>query len=202
MNNADYPVTELSDREAELISLAKRAAEDSPDRSRKVGAVIVDGSMQVLTTGCNTLPLGLEHSDEHLQRPDKYEWTEHAERNALYAAAKEGKATAGCTMVMPWFPCIDCARAIVQSGITRVIAQFPDLSDPTWGPGFAKGLKLFAKAGVQFDAYVDHAPMASARAEGDHAESVANEGRPSVEALVSDWNARQEARAPRKVRSW
>jgi dCMP deaminase len=55
------------------------------------------------------------------ERPDKYLWTEHAERNAIYAAARVGIPLKGCVIYVDWIPCADCARAIVQSGITRVI---------------------------------------------------------------------------------
>jgi dCMP deaminase len=180
---------ELTEREAALLALAKRVSEDSPDRSRKVGAIIVDKDFSIVTTGCNTLPLGVEHEDKYLERPAKYDWTEHAERNAIFEAAKTGQATGECTMILPWFPCLPCARGMVQAGITRVIATYPDVTDPTWGPGFEIGLELFKKAGIQFDVFVDAQPVPAARAEGDHAVSVVDPDRPSVAALVEEWNA-------------
>lgn len=179
---------ELSDFENKLLDLARRVAEDSPDRSRKVGAVLVRPDGSIVSVGSNTLPEGVEHEDQYLERPAKYDWTEHAERNAIFTAAREGLATKGCTMVLPWFPCKECARAIVQSGVSRVIAQYPDVDDPTWGDGFRVGLQLFAKAGVRFDAYVDDTPMPSARAEGDHAHVHVDPDRPSVDELVQQWN--------------
>ena len=98
-----HPPVKLSRDEAILLAIARRAAEDSPDRSRKVGAVIVDALGDIVSVGCNTLPQGVEHSDEFLSRPAKYDWTEHAERNAIFDVAKSlGKSTDGCTMVLPW----------------------------------------------------------------------------------------------------
>lgn len=77
---------ELGLAETELITLARRVGADSPDRSRKVGAVLLGAAGSILTTGYNTLPEGVEHVDRYLDRPMKYDWTEHAERNAIYAA--------------------------------------------------------------------------------------------------------------------
>ena len=48
---------------------------------------------------------------------------EHAERNAIYNAARMGISLKGCTLYQtPMFPCSDCARGIIQSGITTVVS--------------------------------------------------------------------------------
>jgi dCMP deaminase len=51
-------------------------------------------------------------------------------------------------MYLPWFPCMDCARAIVQSGITTLVAYRPDLAHPQWGSDFNLALELLNEAGV------------------------------------------------------
>ncbi|PRY03196.1 hypothetical protein B0G73_11649 [Paraburkholderia sp. BL25I1N1] len=51
-------------------------------------------------------------------------------------------------MYLPWFPCVDCARAIVQAGITELIAFRPNLRDERWGPDFVVGLQMLEEAGV------------------------------------------------------
>ena len=55
--------------------------------------------------------------------PEKYQWTEHAERNAIYNAARNGVALEGARLYLNWggCPCSDCARAIIQVGIQEVI---------------------------------------------------------------------------------
>jgi dCMP deaminase len=52
-------------------------------------------------------------------------------------------------MFLPWFPCMDCARAIVQVGISDLIALRPDFSDPVWGEDFRYAIELFDEAGVR-----------------------------------------------------
>src|SRR5690606_1923869 len=69
---------------------------------------------------------------ERISPPDKYAWTEHAERNAIYAAAQRGTATAGCRMYLTWQPCADCARAIIQAGITAVVTGSLSTRDERW----------------------------------------------------------------------
>lgn len=94
----------------------------SKDRSTKVAAIIVDDNNSIISTGFNGFPRGCSHDndDKYHERPLKYSWTEHAERNAIYNAARRGIATAGCSMYCTWHPCTDCARSIVMAGITKL----------------------------------------------------------------------------------
>jgi dCMP deaminase len=186
MNPTEHPF-EPNEQETALLELAQRVAEHSPDRSRKVGVVLMDKDYKIITAGCNTLPLNIPHEDQYLTRPAKYDWTEHAERNAIYEAAREGHATKGCTIILPWFPCVECARAIVQAGVSRIVASYPDVDDPTWGAGFKIGLALFEKAGVQFD-ILQNIEAPQAIAEGVSAHNTDHRDRPSITQMVQEWN--------------
>jgi len=75
--------------------------------------------------GYNGMPRGIDDDvDERHERPTKYLWFEHAERNAIYNAASNGTALEGCTMYINSLPpCCDCARAIIQSGIIEVVVN-------------------------------------------------------------------------------
>ena len=86
-----------------------------------------------------------------LERPKKYAFIEHAERNAIYAAACKGEATAGGTLYCPWYACADCARAIIQAGIVRVIGhkQMFDRTPEHWKETIAYGNEMFREAGVE-----------------------------------------------------
>lgn len=61
--------------------------------------------------------------DDRWERPTKYEYVEHAERNAVYNAARIGTPLAGCRAYLNWepTPCIECTKAFIQSGIAEVI---------------------------------------------------------------------------------
>lgn len=67
---------------------------------------------------------------ERWERPLKYDFVEHAERNAVYNAARVGIPIAGCRAYLNWepYPCKDCAKAFIQAGITEVIG--PDIEFP------------------------------------------------------------------------
>ena len=109
------------------LELADHIGSWSKDRSTKVGCVIVGSANQILSLGYNGFPRGVnDYVPERHDRPAKYRWTEHAERNAIYNAARTGTNLTGGVLYVPWFPCIDCARGIVQAGIKAVVSTMPE----------------------------------------------------------------------------
>ena len=139
----------MADWDRRLMQLAIHIGEWSKDRRRSVGCVIVGPHKEVRATGFNGFPRGVDDvNDARQMPPDKYLWTEHAERNAIYNAARVGISLAGCHLYVGWFPCMDCARAIVQTGIQTVIAIRPDTNDPQWGRSFRAALELFDEVGI------------------------------------------------------
>lgn len=133
-----------------FMNLARAVGTASKDRSVKVGCVFVSWDETVLSTGNNGFPRGINDEVEgRHDRPEKYSWTEHAERNAIYNAARiGGVCLEGSRVFIPWFPCMDCARAIVQVGAQEVIAIKPDFDDPKWGADFRRVIVLFQEAAV------------------------------------------------------
>ena len=132
-----------------FMQMALTVASKSKDRSRKIGCVIVGKDNEVRSIGFNGFPRDVDDdNDARHDRPEKYAWTEHAERNAIYNAARVGIPTDNCILYTTWFPCIDCARGVVQSGIKKVITFEPELNDPQWGESFSKVLELFDEAGI------------------------------------------------------
>ena len=146
------------DWDTRFIQLARHIGEWSKDRSTKVGCVIVGPNNEVRCTGYNGCPRNVDDDNEERHaRPAKYIWTEHAERNAIYNAARTGVPVDGCRMYLPWCPCMECARAIVQSGISELVAIEPELDDPQWGEDFKVALLLFSEAGVRVRWYRENA---------------------------------------------
>jgi dCMP deaminase len=140
----------MADWDRRFMELARHVGQWSKDRSRRVGCVIVGPHNEVRAMGFNGFPRGVDDEIEVRHgRPTKYLWTEHAERNAIYNAARAGTSLEGCRMYIPWFPCMDCARAIVQVGIKELVAIKPDLVDEQWGEAFQTALELFAETGVR-----------------------------------------------------
>jgi dCMP deaminase len=136
------------------LGLATWVAGKSKDRSTKVGAVIVDDDNAIISTGFNSFPRGVDDDvDARHERPAKYMWTEHAERNAIYNAARQ--VLKGTTLVLqyPPCPCTDCTRGVIQTGIKKIIVPkgvgFPGVGDWTESLGIAK--QMLYEAGVEIE---------------------------------------------------
>lgn len=127
---------------------ALRAAADSPNRIRKVGAVLVarDGTE---IASCNTFPPGVRDLDKRHEGDGRFVWMEHAERHAIFNAARAGLATAGAHITSTFFPCIDCARAIVDAGIVCLDTPAPAFDDPVWGASFERSQIILEEGGVE-----------------------------------------------------
>ena len=137
-----------------FIKLSKHISEWSKDKNKKVGAVIVDVDNAVISMGYNGLPMGCDDSVvERGERPEKYLYTEHAERNAIYHAARHGVSLKGCSLYVTLFPCADCARAVIQCGITRIVAPEPNLEHETWGEHFKAAIEMMGEADVIIETF-------------------------------------------------
>lgn len=126
--------------------VAYKQAQQSPDPSTQVGAIIIDANGEVVSSAYNApVVLGLESI------LPKTIYMEHAERAAIYEAARRGLATTGLTMICTWASCVDCARAIVASGI-RTVVRHGDLIKKTpcrWYESINAGNKIFEAGGIE-----------------------------------------------------
>ena len=101
----------------DLVGVVKQK---SKDPSTQIGCVIVGKNHEILSTGFNGMPMRVTETEERKQRPQKYSYYEHAERNAIYLAARRGTPLEGSVIYLQFYPCADCARAIIQAGIKAV----------------------------------------------------------------------------------
>lgn len=139
----------MSRRLTHVMEAAVAVATFSPDPSVQNGAVVLDRDAAIAGWGCNRFPLFVDDTPgERWERPAKYLWVEHAERNAIYMAAKHGIPTAGGTLVCPWAACADCARAIIQAGIERLV-RFPMPHVDRWSESIAVGEQMLTEARVE-----------------------------------------------------
>jgi dCMP deaminase len=122
----------------------------SKDPSTKVGALfLAPKSFEILTMGYNGMPRGVnEARPERWQRPIKYKYIEHAERNALFNANRRGVAMDGSIAVVCLFPCADCARGMIQSGVQALVTMAPNLDDNRWDESFEVARELLEEAGI------------------------------------------------------
>ena len=142
-------------------SIAEIVKWKSKDESTKIGTVIVGRDNEILSTGYNSFPKGLNDNIESRQtRPIKYFYFEHAERNAIFNAAKNGIKIDGSSIYLSCGPpCADCARAIINSGIKRIYCVEIG-SDPLmnkvgskWNESCLIGLEMLEECGIEVNYY-------------------------------------------------
>ena len=136
-----------------FMDIAKLISSWSKDPSTKVGAVVVGPDKEIRSTGYNGLVRGVDDDiPERLERPTKYDFFEHAERNAVYNACSIGTSLKDCIIYVTSMPCPDCARAIIQAGIKMVVTyKFePVEGQPvgTWRDKVSYSEQMFKEAGV------------------------------------------------------
>lgn len=136
-----------------FIRIADLVSKKSKDPSTKVGAVIVGPDHEIRSTGYNDLPRKVNDTlPERRERPLKYSVTEHAERNAIFNAARAGISTRGCTMYLNFEPrpCVDCSRAVIQAGIVQIVGANREFSGKGkhWNESLDIGTQMLKEAGV------------------------------------------------------
>ena len=137
-----------------FIKMAQLVATKSKDRSTQVGVVLVGEGRSILSTGFNGFPRGCRDDlDERHERPAKYFYTSHAELNCLTNAAREGVKTLGSTMYMSFcgYPCADCARAIIQSGVAEIVSVVGvfDGKGDLWKESCKRSKEMLMESGIR-----------------------------------------------------
>ena len=133
-----------------FMGVALLASQRSKDPSTQVGACIIDADKRILSTGYNGLPQGCSddtftwNRDESLGET-KYQYVVHAELNAILNAS--GKKLAGSTLYVGLFPCNECAKSIIQSGVREVVYLSDKYHDT---PSVAASRKMLDAAGVVY----------------------------------------------------
>ena len=143
-----------------FLNIAEQVKLKSKDKYTQIGAVIVGVDKEVLSTGYNSFPRGLNDTiDKRQERPEKYFWFEHAERNAIYNAARIGVSLKNSTIYLTsGLPCMDCARGIVNSGVKIVWCKqvCTTKNKEKWEESQMKSMELLNECGVQVFFYLDN----------------------------------------------
>jgi dCMP deaminase len=138
---------------AKYMDIAWAVSRLSKDESTQVGALIVGPTKEIRSVGYNGAPRGssADEDDRGRDRPEKYFWFSHGELNAITNAARVGIPLDGSSLVVTHPPCMDCARAIVQAGIKRVITNpvTPEFR-ARWEAHILRSRRLFEECGVEF----------------------------------------------------
>lgn len=134
-----------------ILELAKTVASWSKDDSTKVGAVITTATGKPISWGFNGMPMGIDDEvPERMERPLKYKWMCHAERNAIDLASQADLSD--CIMFVTFSPCPSCAQSIIQKGIRTIVvdAEYTAEKMPErWQTDMAIATEMFNEAGVE-----------------------------------------------------
>ena len=137
-----------------FIGIAMLAAMRSKDPNTQVGACIVNKDNIIVSTGYNGMPKGCsddEYPWERTGEATKYPFVVHAELNAILNAA--GRDVRGSRIYVSLFPCNECAKAIIQSGIKEILY----LSDKyTNSMATLASKKMLDSAGVKYTRLIPH----------------------------------------------
>ena len=137
-----------------FMGVSLLAAERSKDPNTQVGACIVDENQRIVSTGYNGFPYGCSDDEFPWDRAGdtpgqtKYPYVVHAELNAILNAG--GRRVSGSRIYVGLFPCNECAKALIQSGIRTVIYA----EDRYAGTSAIRASKrMLRAAGVEFYPY-------------------------------------------------
>ena len=106
--------------------------------------------MQILSVGYNGFARGVDETkSERWDRPTKYDFCVHSEINSICNAARSGTSLEGSIAIVTLYPCCDCCRALIQSGIKTLVSLPPNYDDPKWGEQFRVSSVMMQEAGVE-----------------------------------------------------
>ena len=138
----------ILDWDCYFMAMAHLSAKRSKDPSTKVGAVIVDELKHIVGIGYNGFPNGCSDDEFPWSREGEYEETKypyvvHAELNAILNSTKDLR---GCTIYVSLFPCNECAKAIIQSGIKKIVYESDKYAS---SPSTIVSKRMLQAAGVE-----------------------------------------------------
>ena len=136
-----------------FMAVAKLSANRSKDPSTQVGACIVSDDKKILSLGYNGMPIGMNDENAPWDRDGeylntKYPYVCHSELNAILNA--RGINLTGTTLYVTLFPCNECAKAIIQSGIKKVIYESDKYADTD---GTKASKIMFDECGIEYIKY-------------------------------------------------
>lgn len=142
---------------AGLLHIADKIAKMSHDNSVKVGAMFNDTEGEIINYGYNGIPRRVNNTPERKERPEKYKWGEHAERNTIYNVTLP--LTTGKIMLSTHFPDMEGARAAASVGISKFFVpktEFDNLEKlfPNDDQETTRVITLFSEADIELN-YID-----------------------------------------------
>jgi len=153
IENLDIKISKESKYKALLKKCYEYAKKSNHPSTHNAALIVKNG--KVILKGTNVLPPGVNNISYRFEEGNRNVYPNHAERDVVYKAAREGIKTKGLTMVMPWLPCIPCANAVITSGIKQLIVhkQMVERTKEKWVDELKEAVKIMKEAGIVIIAY-------------------------------------------------
>ena len=134
-----------------FLKLSKEISTWSKDPSTKVGALIISEDRNIISTGYNGFPRGIEDTEERLNNRElKYKFILHAEMNCILNALYNGRSVTDRILFVHGLPpCSECTKSIIQSGIKKVITD--SKATDNWKESLKLSLEMLKEANVEIE---------------------------------------------------
>lgn len=134
-----------------FYKLAKYAADlFSKDPNTKVGCVCIEpNSLHIKSFGYNGFPRKLVENETKWSKDNKYPYVVHAEMNMICNASLNGVSLQNSILITTMFPCNECAKLLIQSGIKTIISKKPNMSSSKWGESFKISQDMFKELNIE-----------------------------------------------------
>lgn len=133
-----------------FLKIAYDKATESTNPSTQNSAILVNQDGKIIISAINSFPEKIAENEERQRKPLRYKYSIHAERNVIYLAAKLGIKTDKLIMVSPWATCSDCAQAIIQAGIKKLVTHKQALDKSSdWRKDIELAFSMLREANIE-----------------------------------------------------
>ena len=138
-----------------MFSLVYMNAMFSNDERTNIGAVLTNSDHDVLSMGYNQIPSKVRDTSYRQSRGEKQNWFDHAERNAIYNAAKLGIATKDSILFTNGIPCPDCTIGVIQAGISHIVVDHHWNMHNSNPEKYNRSIAMLMDAGIEVELWYD-----------------------------------------------
>lgn len=108
----------------------------SNDPRTKVSSILIDYNFNNLSFGVNNFPSGIENNEKRWSREEKGKYVIHSEINCILEAMKKKNNLINCILITSKYPCHECFKIIIQTGIKFIYTFKPETIDEKWNKSY------------------------------------------------------------------
>ena len=121
----------------------------SKDPRTKVASLLITKDYKTICFGINTFPPGILNTDKRWERHNKYKYVIHAEINCIIEGLKKMNNLENTILLTTKYPCHECLKIIIQSGIKIVYSYKPDMTDEKWKSSYLISQDMLKESNIK-----------------------------------------------------